>query len=82
MIEAQTGKICPNCGAEGRWHGEHETAVRNCRFLRRTIVDVGWRCWNCEYEWGFELLKEAAQEKQEGGGHGEGNRNRNHGAQG
>jgi len=56
------GKKCPNCGAEGRYNGEHETAVRNYQiypagrgFRPRTIVDVGWRCWDCGYEWGFEV---------------------------
>jgi len=19
------------------------------------VVDVGWRCWNCGFEWGFEV---------------------------
>ena len=63
------GKKCPKCGAEGRWQGEHETAVRNCEiypagreFPSRTIVDVGWRCWNCGYEWGFELVKPRREE--------------------
>lgn len=55
--DVQTGKKCPKCGAEGKaWQGEHETAVRNLKLPRQTIVDVGWRCWNCGYEWGFELL--------------------------
>jgi len=58
-----TGKECPNCGAEGRYNGEHETAVRNIEVgrvegIKRNIVDVGWRCWNCGWEWGFEVLKE------------------------
>ena len=58
------GKKCPECGAEGRCNGEHETAVRNFEvgrikpeMIKRNIVDVGWRCWNCGHEWGFELLK-------------------------
>ncbi len=59
----ETGKKCPKCGAEGRaWHGEHEAAVRNIEVgrvngIKRNIVDVGWRCWNCGYEWGFDLVK-------------------------
>ena len=53
----ETGKKCPNCGAEGRYNGEHETAVRNYQVPGQTIVDVGWRCWNCGWEWGFELAK-------------------------
>ncbi len=65
VSEAQTGKKCPNCGAEGKWHGEHETAVRNYQIYPagrdfeppRTIVDVGWRCWNCGWEWGFEVVE-------------------------
>ena len=55
MSEVQTGKKCPNCGAEGKYHGEHETAVRNYKIAGQTIADVGWRCWNCGYEWGFEV---------------------------
>lgn len=56
------GKKCPNCGAEGRYNGEHEAAVKNIEVERvngtkRNIVDVGWRCWNCGYKWGFELAK-------------------------
>ena len=50
-----TGKKCPQCGAEGKWHGEHETTVRNYPLPEQTIVDVGWQCWNCGYEWGFEM---------------------------
>lgn len=57
------GKKCPNCGAEGKYYGEHETAVRNYRFPWGKVVDVGWRCWNCGGEWGFEVPKEVAQEK-------------------
>jgi len=58
----ETGKKCPQCGAEGRYNGEHETAVRNMEVgrvndIKRNIVDVGWRCWNCGWEWGFELVK-------------------------
>jgi len=57
VIEAKddTGKKCPKCGAEGKCNGEHETAVRNYKLAGQTIVDVGWRCWNCGYEWGFEV---------------------------
>jgi len=66
----ETGKKCPNCGAEGRaWRGEHETAVRNYQVPGQTIVDVGWRCWNCGWEWGFELAKmlgESGLEQTEG----------------
>jgi len=65
----QTGEKCPKCGAEGKaYHGEHETAVRNVKLPRPTIfgsttvVDVGWRCWNCGHEWGFELVKEEYKE--------------------
>ncbi|GAI84562.1 unnamed protein product, partial [marine sediment metagenome] len=53
----ETGKKCPKCGAGGRWYGEHETVVRNYQAPGQTIVDVGWRCWNCGWEWGFELVK-------------------------
>lgn len=58
----EMGKICPKCGVEGKaYHGEHKTAVRNIKLQRTTIfgsttvIDVGWRCWNCGYEWGFEI---------------------------
>ena len=42
--------------------GEHETAVRNFEAgrvegIKRNIVDVGWRCWSCGHEWGFEYPK-------------------------
>ena len=57
VTEVQTGKTCPKCGAEGRQHGEHETAVRNYNFPWGAVADIGWRCWNCGYEWGFELPK-------------------------
>ena len=59
------GKKCPKCGAEGRYNGEHDTAVRNFEvgrvkpeMIKRNIVDVGWRCWSCGYEWGFEAEQE------------------------
>lgn len=51
-----TGKKYPECGTKGKWHGEHETAVRNVKLASVTVVDVGFRCWNCGHEWGFELL--------------------------
>ncbi|MBA7511359.1 hypothetical protein ES705_03352 [subsurface metagenome] len=63
MSNAKPGKKCPKCGAEGKYHGEHETAVRNIEVgrvnnIKRNIVDVGWRCWNCGWEWGFEVQEE------------------------
>ncbi len=51
----ETGKKCPKCGAEGKWQGEHETAVRNYKLHGQSVADVGWRCWNCGHEWGFEV---------------------------
>ncbi|GAI83890.1 unnamed protein product, partial [marine sediment metagenome] len=27
----------------------------NYRFPWGAVADVGWRCWSCGYEWGFEL---------------------------
>ncbi len=64
VSEVETGKKCPKCGAEGRHDGEHDTAVRNIEvgrvkpeMIKRNIVDVGWRCWNCGYEFGFEVLR-------------------------
>ncbi len=52
---SKPGEKCPNCGAEGKYHGEHETAVRNYKLRGQSIADVGWRCWNCGWEWGFEV---------------------------
>ncbi|GAI68797.1 unnamed protein product [marine sediment metagenome] len=52
---SKPGEKCPNCGAEGKYHGEHETAVRNYKLRGQSIADVGWRCWNCGWEWGFEI---------------------------
>lgn len=49
------GKKCPNCGAEGKYQGEHEAAARNYQIAGQTVVDVGWRCWKCGHEWGFEI---------------------------
>ncbi|GAI13001.1 unnamed protein product, partial [marine sediment metagenome] len=51
----ETGKKCPNCGAEGKYHGEHEAVVKNYKYSWGKVADVGCRCWNCGYEWGFEL---------------------------
>jgi rubredoxin len=47
------GRKCPQCGAEGKGQTEHETAVHNIRLNRISVVDVGWRCWNCGHESGF-----------------------------
>ena len=49
---------CPKCGAEGKYHGEHVAAVRQIKVGKTSVVNVGWRCWNCGHEWGFEALKE------------------------
>lgn len=42
----EPGKKCPKCGAEGRYNGKHETAVRNIEAgrvngIKRNVVDVG-----------------------------------------
>ena len=58
QINKVTGKICPSCGVEGKCQGEHMTAVRNYTFPWGSVVDVGWQCWNCGFEWGFEVPKE------------------------
>ncbi|MBA7526060.1 hypothetical protein ES705_18230 [subsurface metagenome] len=50
----EEGKKCPSCGAEGKHQGWHETAVRNYQVGGHTVADVGWRCWKCRHEWGFE----------------------------
>ena len=52
---SDVGRKCPKCGAEGRWQGEHETVVKNYKFSFGAVADVGWRCWSCGYEWGFEV---------------------------
>jgi PHP family Zn ribbon phosphoesterase len=51
------GKVCPNCGAKGKaWQGEHATCARHCDTGKVNIVDVGWKCYECGHEWGFEFL--------------------------
>ncbi len=40
---------CPNCG-----ESEIGTAVRQYPGLPG-VVDVGWKCYTCDHEWGFEL---------------------------
>lgn len=70
-MNSQTGRKCPNCGVEGRYNGEHETATRNYQVPGKTIVDVGWRCWNCGQEWGFELVKMLGESEPGEGGKGE-----------
>jgi len=57
----ETGKKCPKCGAGGKWHGEHETAIRSYSFPWGAVGDVGWRCWNCGCEWGFEIQQGAGE---------------------
>jgi hypothetical protein len=53
---------CPKCGAVGKGlNGEHEAAVREGKFLRHKVIDVGWRCWKCGFEWGFDELEEDAR---------------------
>ena len=54
-VDKVTGVKCPKCGAEGKCQGEHETAVKNYTFPWGAVADVGWRCWNCGWEWGFEV---------------------------
>lgn len=54
----ENGKKCPKCGAVGRYHGEHYAAFRQMKAGKISVVNVGWRCWNCGHEWGFEALKE------------------------
>ena len=50
---------CPKCG---HFCGRNHPAVRQGSrvIVGQTvgIVDVGWRCPQCGYEWGFEILTE------------------------
>jgi hypothetical protein len=51
---------CPSCGAIGKGpNGEHATALRSGTKpgLGFVPIDVGWRCWKCGHEWGFEYDK-------------------------
>ncbi len=52
--QVESGKKCPKCGALGKDGGDHETKVRTYQGPLVNINDVGWKCWNCGYEWGFE----------------------------
>ncbi|MBA7678042.1 hypothetical protein ES703_86313 [subsurface metagenome] len=58
MNKEGNGYKCPECGAAGKYHGEHVAAVRQVKGGRLTEVNVGWGCWSCGHEWGFEPLKE------------------------
>jgi len=52
---ANEGKECPLCGALGQSTTcEHSTVVRNVKIGDISFCDVGWRCWQCGHEWGFE----------------------------
>jgi transposase-like protein len=51
-IAAEKKTKCPRCQAEDY----HETAVRNRVIGGISIVDVGWHCVACGFEWGFERL--------------------------
>jgi hypothetical protein len=55
--------LCPMCGAEGKGHnGEHEPAIIQGKGtfydLPANIILMGWRCWKCGHEWGFEFEPE------------------------
>ncbi len=58
MNKEGMGKKCPDCGAEGKYHGEHVAAVKQVKVGKRSVVNAGWGCWSCGHEWGFEALKE------------------------
>lgn len=58
MSKEGNGHKCPKCGAAGKYHGEHYAATRQLKVGKITVVNVGWGCWNCGHEWGFEALKE------------------------
>jgi len=52
--EGNHGQACPKCGAAG----EHDAAVKQYEATvwgaPAHIIDVGWACWSCGHEWGFE----------------------------
>lgn len=53
---ADEGKKCPKCGAAGEvYQGEHETVAHQTKVSGVLVVDIGWRCGKCGFEWGFEL---------------------------
>ncbi|HLA27144.1 MAG TPA: hypothetical protein VJZ49_04550 [Syntrophales bacterium] len=53
--EQSDGKRCPNCTSQGQTaSGEHATAAHQVKSQGVSVIDIGWRCWNCGYEWGFE----------------------------
>ncbi len=45
---------CPKCHTIDH----HGTAIRQVHGL----VDVGWLCTHCNYEWGFEVFKSPEEE--------------------
>lgn len=69
MNKEGNGYKCPKCGAEGKYHGEHYAAFRQIKSGKITVVNVGWRCWNCGHEWGFQeesmLTDEEIREEKE-----------------
>ena len=48
-LEEEIKELCPKCG------GRAWTKVHPCKVLGMSIVDVGWFCEKCGYEWGFEF---------------------------
>ena len=57
-VKENQGRVCPKCGAEGKGiDGAHDTTVRKAKTDNTSVFDVGWRCWNCGYEWGFEFCE-------------------------
>jgi len=59
--EESDGKRCPNCTSGGQGaNGEHETAIHQVKSqgVSVNVIDMGWCCWNCGYEWGFEYQAE------------------------
>ena len=56
--EQSDGKRCPNCTSGGQGEsGAHETTIHYYpikTIAGEIVLDVGWVCWNCAYEWGFE----------------------------
>ena len=65
MNKEVNGYKCPKCGAEGKYHGEHVAAVKQVKVGKISVVNVGWGCWSCGHEWGFEPLKEPMSAEQE-----------------
>jgi hypothetical protein len=50
--EIKTDKYCPECGNEGNTHIHQKDGF--VFGVPAHIIDMGWKCSKCQYEWGFE----------------------------